>query len=161
MFLILVLLSACSPQSQARYQTVSGQQKNTPSPVKVIYLTATPSLTPTMGITPTMTPNEDPDYYYGGLVITLDDVGRTIKMKKRQTLLLSLGKNYIWQVMVEPEDVITLNAKITPEPGDQGIFIARGSGKAVVRAVGEPLCRFTTPPCERPSVLFQFEVQVE
>ena len=162
MLLILALVSACDSGQSAQYTALPASGVSTPTPVIVIYHSATPlPATATPVPAPSMTPNNDPDYYYGGMVITMNDAGRTILLKKRQNFLLSLGKNYNWQVVVEPDHIISTNANITPEPGDQGIFIARDSGKAVLRAVGEPLCRYAQPPCVRPNVLFQIEVQVE
>lgn len=162
--LILVMFSACSTSEPVMYQALTGigESESTPTPVKLVYLSPTPPpATVTPEVTPTMTPYDDPDYYYGGMVVTLDDVGRTINLKKRQNFLLSLGKNYIWKVTVEPGTVISTNINITPEPGDQGIYVARNSGKAILRAVGEPQCRYQQVSCAHPNVLFQIEVQVE
>jgi hypothetical protein len=109
----------------------------------------------------TLTPNSDPDYYYGGFAITMDDVGKTLELKVRQSFLLSLGDNYTWTITIEPAQVISQNMKVTPDPGDQGVFIARHIGKASFKAIGSPACRTEQPPCTRPLVLFIMTVVVK
>lgn len=134
-----------------------------PTPVTVIQRTLTLAITPTLTITPTpsATPNNDPDYFYGGMLITLDSVGQTIEMKRNQTLLLSLGENYVWSVQFVPDQIVSRNMKITPEPGEQGVYITRQVGVTELRAVGEPKCRFDKVPCARPSVLFTVKIVVQ
>jgi len=111
--------------------------------------------------TPTSTPNPDPNYYYEGMVVTLDDVGRTVVLRIGQNFLLELGEDYTWDIEIEPATIVSKNMKITPQANDQGVFIARKRGKAVLMAVGEPSCRQSQPPCGRPNVLFQVTVVVE
>jgi hypothetical protein len=110
---------------------------------------------------PTPTLDNDPPYYFGGLVITLDNAGQTIPLKKGQNFLLSLGSNYQWDVTVVPVEILSRNMKITPGAGEQGLYIARQPGTATLSAVGNPICRMAQPPCERPSVLFRINVLIE
>lgn len=163
--LVLNLLNACQ---QAGGRVVDGTPKQTatvklPTPLTVIRRIITSTITPTQTEPPipTATPNNDPDYFYGGMLITLDSVGQTIEMKKNQTLLLSLGENYVWNIQFVPEQVVSRNMKITPEPGEQGVFITRQAGVTELRAVGEPKCRFDQVPCARPSVLFKVKIVVQ
>lgn len=132
--------------------------------------TAEPSLVPptptnmstvAVAVATPSTQYEDPDYFYEGMVVTLDSVGQEVRLKKRQNFLLRLGKNYSWKVTITPQDVISLNLKYTPEPGEQGVYVARESGKAVLRALGDPLCRYDKEPCTWPALLFQIQVLVE
>lgn len=122
-------------------------------------LTLAPATPMPAAFTPTT--SNDPDYYYGGILITLDSVGQTVLMKPSNTFVLNLGDNYDWRVAIDPPDIASQNMKVTPGPGEQGIFIARKHGEAVIRAVGTPKCLKTDPPCSRPSVLFQVEIRVE
>ena len=154
---------ACSPAAQV-FKTLDGAGgKGEPTSMVLTYRTPKPSETPRVVNTPlpTATQNYDPDYYYGGLTVTMDYVGQTVPLRKGQSFLLDLGEAYEWQVEVGPEDIISQNVKITPEPGEQGVFVARERGKAVLHAVGEPACHQAQPPCERPSVLFQVDILVE
>lgn len=163
------LLSACSASRAVEYQVMPGLPVSSPTHITVVYLSPTPRPTSTQveptPIAPTVAPPgllyDDPDYFYGGLIVTLDHVGKIIELKKRQNFLLSLGKEYDWEVTVLPETVISRNLVFTPEPGEQGIYVARGAGKATLRALGEPKCRFLEPSCTRPAVLFTVHIVVE
>ena len=117
---------------------------------------------PTAAVPPLPTPthSEDPAYFYGSLVVTLDDAGSEIHLKRRQNFLLSLGEAYNWTVEVDPERVVSQNMNLTPEPGEQGVYIARDSGVAELRAVGEPRCIYADPPCAWPLVLFRAQIVV-
>jgi hypothetical protein len=159
LFLILVL-PACAPAAQAGQDATPTDQE--PTSIVLAYRTPRPSATPVVP-TPTITttPNIDPEDYFGGMVISLDEVGQTIPLRLTQNFLLSLGPGYTWTVLVDPPEAVSQNMKITPLPGEQGVFIARQRGKAMLRATGEPICRQSQPPCDRPSVLFQIEIVVE
>ncbi len=93
--------------------------------------------------------------------MTMDDVGRVVPLRKGQSFSLYLGGDYIWQVESNPDYLISQNLKISPAPGEQGIFIARERGEGILKAIGEPTCRQVDPPCERPSILFQVSVVIE
>lgn len=159
-----LLLAACSQAVPVEVAVVPELPVSSPTPITVVYRSATFQPSPTIFLAPatlTPTPYDDPDYFYGGLVVTLDHAGQTILLKKRQNFLLSLGKDYNWTVTVAPESVISRNMVLTPEPGEQGVYVARGSGTASLRAVGEPVCIFFDPPCMRPSLLFEAQIEIE
>lgn len=105
--------------------------------------------------------NNDPTYYYGGLTITLDEVGQTIPLQERQPFLIRLGPDYAWDIQVQPPQLATQNVHITPSPGDQGVFIARQKGQGDLVALGRPLCRDAQPPCAYPDIRFQVKLLVE
>jgi hypothetical protein len=44
---------------------------------------------------------------------------------------------------------------------EQGVYIARKKGTALLSAIGEPVCSQENPPCSWPSVLFQFTVNIQ
>lgn len=131
-----------------------------PTSVPVRYRTPIPTPTVTEAV-PTPTANLDPDYYFGGMMVTMDDVGKTVTMKVAQDFYLSLGEHYTWTIEIDPPGLVSQNVKITPEPGDQGIYIARESGLGVLRATGAPICRTASPPCARPDILFEIFLVVE
>ncbi len=158
-----MLLAACSPVAQVFKSLGGAGGASEPTSMVLTYRTPRPSETPYVIVTaqPTATRNEDPDYYYGGLTVSLDNVGQTVSLRKGQSFLLDLGEEYEWRVEVGPQSIISQNVKITPEPGEQGVFVARERGQAVLHAVGEPACRQAQPPCGRPSILFQVTIVVE
>jgi hypothetical protein len=162
LFGFLLGLPACAPVAQADLHATPTPEYREPTSILLAYRTPRPSATPrTLTPTITPTPNLDPEDYFGGMVVSLDEVGQTIPLRLTQTFLLTLGTDYSWNITIDPPYVVSQNMKITPLPGEQGVFIARLRGKAMLRATGEPACRQTTPPCERPNVLFQIEIVVE
>lgn len=157
-----LLGAACSPFTEVFQQIVQGSVVD-PTSVVLTYRTPKPSATPRVvnTPTPTTTKNFDLDYYYGGLTITMDDVGQIVPLRRGQSFSLYLGGDYTWQVESSPDFLISQNVKITPAPGEQGIFVARERGEGVFKAIGEPNCRQQQPPCERPSIMFQVSVMIE
>ncbi len=161
LLLVLILgLPACAPAAQAGLPATLTPGE--PTSIVLAYRTPIPSPTPlTPTPTITYTPNPDPEDYFGGMVISLDEVGQAIPLRLTQNFLLSLGSEYAWSVEIDPPQIVSRNMKITPLPGEQGVYIARQRGKAILRATGEPACRQSQPPCDRPDVLFQINIVVE
>ncbi len=157
------LAISCSPVAQSIQHTAALATSSEPTSVLLTYRTPRPSRTPRIPSTPppTATPNLDLDYYYGGQTITMDDVGRILKLRKGENFSVYLGSEYDWQVESQPDYLISQNVKITPAPGEQGIFVARQWGEGKLIAIGEPACRKAQPPCERPNIMFQISVVVE
>lgn len=158
-----LVVAACTPIARVIHHFVESGSAVEPTSIILRYRTPRPSETPRVidTPTPTATRNLDPDYYYGGLTVTMDDVGRIVPLRKGQNFSLYLGGDYIWQVESDPDYLISQNLKITPAPGEAGIFIARERGEGILKAVGEPTCRQAHPPCERPSILFHVSVVIE
>lgn len=167
--LVCLAISACqrTPVNQASPTQASSTFTRafptvTPSAVvSPVTATASPAMAQPLQTETLDLGAEDLSAYYDGLVITLDYVGQTIAILVGQGVLLRLGEDFDWSVSVEPDGVLTQNRKITPESGEQGVFIARKKGTAVLSAVGDPVCRVENPPCLRPSVLFKviFEIK--
>ena len=158
------VLSGCQAENTAVIFTATPTSTNEPTSIVLVYRSPVPSAasTPMSTLTPVPDPGaNDPSEYYGGLVITLDDVGKTLTMRRQGGFLLRLGEEYNWSVTVHPPEILTQNQKISPGPGEQGVFLARQKGSAVLRAVGEPVCLAFDPPCLRPEVLFEMNVLVE
>jgi len=44
--------------------------------------------------------------------------------------------------------------------GAQGLYEGRKEGEATLNAIGDPLCRTSTPACAVPSISFTLQVQV-
>lgn len=157
-------LSGCQVENSTVAHTVTPTPSIEPTSIILVYRSPVPSATdiPTPVLTPTPDPGvDDLPGYYGGLVVTLDDVGKTLTMRTRGGFLLRLGEEFQWIVTVTPPDIITLNEKVSLGPGEQGVFIARKKGRAVIQAVGEPICRKFDTPCTLPTVLFRMNVLVE
>ncbi len=157
-------LSGCHARNSTTILSATQVSTIEPTSIVLVYRSPFPSATaiPTTTVTPVPDPwADDPSAYYGGLVITLDDVGKALTMRRQGGFLLRLGEEYNWSVTVTPPDVLTQNQKISLEPGEQGVFIARQKGSAVLRAVGEPVCLIYNPPCSRPAVLFEMNVLIE
>jgi len=166
--LAAILFSACTGQPPPAVTFAPIPSVLSPTSLVVFEPSQTPVVPPTElpvatspAVEPTSVVYNDPSYYYGGLRITLDNVGQEITLKKRQGFMLDLGDDYTWVVIAAPETVLSRNMNYTPQPGEQGIFIARGTGKAELSATGDPKCLLSNPPCARPSVLFRIAVVVE
>lgn len=164
LFLLLFFvffLVGCLQKSQVVYPTHTPVQTPEPTSIRVVYHTTEPTITLT--VVPSITPTVDNDlpYYYGSLTVTLDDVGKTITLLKGESFSLYLGSTYQWDITVDPRQITSRNWKITPMPGEQGIYVAREHGEAVLKAVGSPACLQSDPPCNRPNVLFQVKIIVQ
>lgn len=159
---ILLSSAACSASLEGKKGRPTATLTPSPPRVVVIYHTLTPTPVPTQvpspGVTPTL--DNDPAHYFGGFIVTMDDVGQTITMKRGQSFQLGLTDGYDWQVELDPAGVVSRNQKITPARGDQGVYVARMTGKTTLRAIGKPVCRDVTPACERPDILFTLHLIV-
>lgn len=158
------VLSGCQAENAPAIYTATMTATIEPTSIILVYRSPVPSAasTPMSTLTPTPDPGaNDPSEYYGGLVITLDHVGKTLTMRRQGGFLLRLGEEYNWSVTVHPPDILTQNRKISLSPGEQGVFLARQKGSAVLRAVGKPVCLAFDPPCLRPAVLFEMYVLIE
>lgn len=81
--------------------------------------------------------------------LSLDDHGRTIAVKTSSQITLVLGDKYRWSDPTTrgvPLDVFAL-ASDAPEGGQVWELVPGGTGRTVVRSVGSPACRPTTPGC--------------
>lgn len=159
MALLATVLAACENESPILERIPATGQAD-PTSVPVLFRTPAPTVTVTLPIS-TPTVNLDPLYYFGGMMVTLDDVGKTVSLKEGQDFYLSLGEHYQWTVEIEPTELASQNMNITPEPGDQGLYIARETGRGVLRATGAPDCRQANPPCARPDILFEIFLVIE
>jgi hypothetical protein len=162
---LCLFISACGSQ-----QTVeTAELTRTPTPVFTVQIAAPPPvMLPSATNIPqpilTATPDDeagDLADYYGGLVVTLDYVGQTITMNTGQGFVLRLGNEFDWKVEITPEDLLTINRKITPEQGEQGVYVARKKGVAYLSAIGSPKCLQNDPPCSRPTVLFKLVLDIQ
>lgn len=94
--------------------------------------------------------------------ITLEDKGKTFKLKVGDSFLLNLGTDvYDWTVTVDHESVLRLKMGVMVIRGAQGIYDALAPGTATLSATGNPLCLQSNPPCAAPSILFTITVIVE
>ncbi len=83
-------------------------------------------------------------------------------MLSGETFLLDLGMDvYDWRVEIDNQDVLSRVPNIMVIRGAQGIYKAHNPGTATLTAVGDPLCRKSTPACGMPSMIFHLTVIVQ
>jgi hypothetical protein len=171
---LLFLTQACStispaqvssPQEPVVPPTTETDQADIPQPIvettlpevsqsTADVLSVLPSLTPSMVI---LANNPVPE---NG--ITLEDKGKTFKMKVGDSFLLNLGTDtYDWIVTVDNVNVLNLKMGVMAIQGAQGIYDALASGTATLSATGDPICLRSNPPCASPSILFTVKIIVE
>lgn len=94
------------------------------------------------------------------LIITLQDNNNLIHLNKGDSFLLKLGDNFNWNVSIDNQTVVSRVPNVMVIRGAQGIYDAHNTGVAVLTAIGDPLCRLTTPQCEMASVMFRLNIVV-
>jgi len=97
----------------------------------------------------------------GGLIVGLQDQGRTVIMHVGDRFLLQLGEVFDWTVTSSDDTVVGRVVNITVIRGAQGLYEGRKPGEATINAIGDPLCRSSKPACMLPSVSYTIHVQVE
>ena len=96
------------------------------------------------------------------LTVTLNDAtaGRTLYLAVGDTFVLKLGGDYIWQVHIGDERVVTH----LPNPGAKrdarGPYLARAPGQVELEITGDPACSKASPPCAMPSILYEVKIAV-
>ncbi len=123
--------------------------------------TASPTATPTSRPTATPTPGSFGPPGDGLAVVTLGEQGRTALLNSGDRLVLTLGDGYIWTLRVSGVEVLVPLATSMLPPGTQAVFQARKEGKAIVGAVGQPICRPGWTHCSTVVVQFQLTVIVD
>ena len=94
--------------------------------------------------------------------ITLADNGNTFIVHPGDSFLLNLGMDtFDWTVTIDNQNIISREKNVMPIRGAQGVYQASTPGQAVLSAVGDPLCRNSTPACMSPSILFQVTLIVQ
>jgi len=96
----------------------------------------------------------------GGLIVGLQDQGRTVVMHVGDRFLLQLGEVFNWTVTSSDETVVGRVPNITVIRGAQGLYEGRKAGEATLNAIGDPLCRSSKPACMMPSISYTLRVQV-
>jgi hypothetical protein len=111
--------------------------------------------------TPTGTPPPISFPPEGGLIIGLQDQGRTVLMHVGDRFLLQLGDVYDWTITSSDDSVVGRVITVMVISGSQGLYEGRKVGNATLNMVGNPSCRSSQPPCEMPSISFTLHVQIE
>ncbi|MCA9940453.1 MAG: hypothetical protein KC418_17565 [Anaerolineales bacterium] len=94
------------------------------------------------------------------LEVTLANNNQTVTVPVGHSFLLKLGEDYTWSVDVTDDGIVSRVPNMAVVRGAQGVYEARQAGNTTLTAAGEPLCRQQTPPCGRPSILFQIHINV-
>ena len=106
-------------------------------------------------VTPAVTPVTDSS------TVTLGDNGKSITLRVGDRFLLSLGEADDWTLSIDDQSVVSRVMGVMTVRGSQGLFEGRKAGQTILRASGDPVCRAATPPCSRPSTIFQVIVVVQ
>ena len=94
--------------------------------------------------------------------VTLSDNGEIFLLHPGESFLLNLGMDtFDWTVTIDDQNILSMKRGVMVIRGAQGIYQADNPGQAVLSAVGDPLCRNSTPQCMSPSVLFTITVIVQ
>ena len=93
--------------------------------------------------------------------VTLTDDGHTLTLHAGQSFLLKLGEEYDWNITVSDQTIVSRKVNVLTVRGAQGIYDAHKAGTTTLTATGEPVCRNTNPPCERPSRQFHLTIVVQ
>lgn len=145
--LLLVVVTACAPRKSAS------------QPVPEISTTL-----PEVPVTPDPGGNNMPpaDQSSSAAAITFEDNGKTFHYNVGDSFLLNLGTDvFEWTVTVENQNVVALRVGVMVIKGAQGLFDALGPGTTTLTAVGDPLCRKSSPPCGAPTILYKVTLIVE
>jgi hypothetical protein len=100
--------------------------------------------------------------FFSGLTLTLEDAGKTIKLRvgdKFQVLLKKEG--YEWILDVPDPAFISRLGDDQSQPGSQGLFQVTNRGTTRLSANGDLPCRKSIPPCLVPTLGFQVTLIIE
>jgi len=97
----------------------------------------------------------------GGLIVGLQDQGKTVVMHVGDRFLLQLGDVFLWTVTSSDDSVVGRVINVMVIKGAQGLYEGRKAGEATITAIGDPFCRSSSPPCMTPSISYTIHVQIE
>jgi len=92
--------------------------------------------------------------------ITQENNDQTIELNVGDTFLLKLGEEYMWNVEIDNDDVVSRVKNIAIIRGAQGVYEAKMHGSAILSAAGDLPCREEVPPCMAPTILFKIQISV-
>ncbi len=106
-------------------------------------------------------PSSTPPPAASSQTVTLADNGKTITLRVGDSFLLQLGEDYNWTPTVDDQTIVSRAKNITVVQGAQGVYDALKAGKTTLTAAGDPPCLQLTPPCKRPSIVFEIQIVVQ
>ncbi|MGQ0791936.1 MAG: hypothetical protein ACT4NJ_06915 [Nitrosopumilaceae archaeon] len=92
--------------------------------------------------------------------ITQENNNQTMELNVGDTFLLKLGEEYMWNVEIDNDDVVSRVKNIAVIRGAQGVYEAKMPGSATLSAAGDLPCREEVPPCAAPTILFKIQINV-
>ena len=99
---------------------------------------------------------------FSGLILTLEDAGKTITLKVGDRFQVLLKKEGFEWTLDSPDPTIIKRLADDPMfPGIQGLFQATRAGTTGLSARGELPCHKSTPPCLAPTLGFQVTLVIE
>ena len=143
------VLPSFTPQAATAPAAIAG----TAEPARTIV--AVPAATSPAGTYPPLTFPPS-----GGLIVSLQDQGRTVFMHVGDRFLLQLGDVFDWTVTSSDDTVVGRVPNVTVIRGALGLYEGRKAGQATLNAIGDPLCRTSKPACMVPSISYTLTVQV-
>lgn len=163
--LFLVLVSACAPQgtNSAPSSINPGIESVSPTQTAQGPVPEISTTLPETSITSTPEPNSvtSDNQSTSATSITLEDNGKTFHYHVGDSFLLNLGSDvYDWNVSIDNQDIVALKVGVMVIRGAQGLYDALNPGTATLTAVGDPLCRQSSPPCGMPTILFKVTLVV-
>ena len=100
--------------------------------------------------------------FFSGLILTLEDAGKTINLKVGDNFQVLLKKEgFEWTLDAPDPTIISRLADDPIFPGVQGLFQATRAGTTRLSANGELPCHKSTPPCLAPTLGFQVTLLIE
>jgi hypothetical protein len=121
------------------------------------------TITPT-GVTPPATAESTPGRtpLHDPITITLNDAqaAQTLRLVVGDTFVLKLGDEYIWQVEIGDERIVTRAPNSGVKSDARGPYLARAPGQTELQITRDPACSKASPPCAMPSILFQVTIAV-
>jgi uncharacterized Zn finger protein len=94
------------------------------------------------------------------ITITQENNNQTVELNVGDTFLLKLGEEYMWNVEIDNDDVVSRVKNIAVIRGAQGVYEAKIPGSATLSAAGDLPCREEVPPCAAPTILFKIQIKV-
>ena len=92
--------------------------------------------------------------------ITQENNNQTIELNVGDTFLLKLGEEYMWNVEIDNDDIVSRVKNIAVIRGAQGVYEAKMPGSVTLSAAGDLPCREEVPPCAAPTILFKIQINV-
>ncbi len=93
--------------------------------------------------------------------ITLADNEKTFEIYSGDRIILNLSTKYTWGISVDNDKILKNISDASLDHNTQGIYESIDSGKAVLSAIGTPICLPESPTCDAPLLYFKINLEVQ